>query len=322
MPSRCEPGAAHHALLEVHRAVLALLLPPGALVGEARPSRRARGAGGRATRAARARPPRSGIRRSGPTGIAQTTASHSNCSPVAVVTRRPLRRHSHARDRRARSGCGGRAPRPSAARRWPTPPPRACTPRPRSRRSPSPPAAASLRRSDSSEVRSTDSADSASIETSRARTALGVAPTSRSHWPTERRSSRSASGWDQGSSGSTPGGELAEGLAGGVVAGPVLVAHQRELADVPGRRSSPTVSSPGSYGNEGHERQPELLHQPVVGLRGTGPPPRRRAARGGRRPASSAPRARRAGCAPRGRPRPRRRGPGRARRTGRPARRP
>ena len=53
-------------------------------------------------------------------------------------------------------------------------------------------------------MRSTDSAESASIASSRARTAFGVAPTERIQAPTEIRSRRSASGCDHGSSGSTP----------------------------------------------------------------------------------------------------------------------
>ena len=52
-------------------------------------------------------------------------------------------------------------------------------------------------------MRSTDSADNASIARSRARTTFGVAPRSRSQSATDSRSSRSASGCDHGSSGST-----------------------------------------------------------------------------------------------------------------------
>ena len=78
------------------------------------------------------------IRRSGPTGTALTTASHSKRSPVAVSTAQPAAR-SGSRSPGSRSGSGRRAPRPSSAPPWPSPPRPSRSPRRRSRRTPRPP---------------------------------------------------------------------------------------------------------------------------------------------------------------------------------------
>ena len=317
-PLALRPGAAHHPGLEVPRAVLALLLPPGAVVGEADLGRE-RVALAVERREPLGETPSIATRRSGATGSAQTTAAQSNRSPVAVDHVAAAGARPGRGSPAWRSGSGGRARRPSAGRRWPSPRRRAGTPRPRRSRSrarrPRPPCAG---RRAATCARRTRPPARASPPRAR-RTALGGAPASRSQSPTESRSSRAASGCDHGSSGSTV----------------AASARNRSSAASSAARSGPESQSPSDAALRQHpgvlagrrrervdEREPELVDQPAVRrvARADDLPAELHAA--GRRPARSARRGRRAGCAPRARPRRSRPRRGRGRPTGPRARRP
>ena len=302
IPSRCGPGPADHPGLRVEVAVLPVLLPERVGVGEARPWRRARGAGGQASRRRSAETPSTGMSRSGPTGTAETTASDSNRSPVAVVDRAADRR-TRIRFDRSRVADPVRQllghPQRDGRRALGDPlPPRSRTRRSRRRR-PRPPCAA--RRA----------ARCARPTRRRARARgrgrgrrLGSRRPSRSQSPTESRSSRSASGCDHGIVGVDRRRELARTPPRRCVARPVGVAHPGvAVAD-----ESPLGEHLGflaGRGGEGGTRSARALRPARGRRRETGRSARRRAARGARRRASSARRARRGGRAPRARPRPR-----------------